>query len=56
MYADGTDWMQDGRVMKISWRLIALISVIGAIAVAMTGNNGWGWLLALAFLIAIGEV
>lgn len=30
--------------------VIAIVCLVGAAAVAMTGNSGWGWLLFLAFI------
>jgi hypothetical protein len=29
---------------------IAFVCVVGAIAVALSGNDGWGWLLFIGFL------
>lgn len=32
---------------------LALVAIIGAIIVALTGNDGWGWLLFVAVLLAL---
>lgn len=31
---------------------VAVACVVGAALVAMTGNDGWGWLLFVAFLLS----
>lgn len=36
--------------MKIDKSVIIALLIAGAIIVAATGHDGWGWLLTLAFL------
>lgn len=38
-----------------SWaprHVVALVAIIGATIVACTGNDGWGWLIFAAIVIA----
>ncbi len=35
----------------ITKNVVILACIIGATAVACTGNDGWGWLMFLAFLL-----
>ena len=38
-----------------STQILIAISIIGAAAVAATGNDGWGWLLFLAFILLLND-
>lgn len=32
---------------------LSLVALVGAIIVASTGNDGWGWLLVFSFLAGV---